>query len=189
MMGAFHKRLWSDDGFTISEVMVASLIGAILALSIGVFLVDSMRAGAFTDGESATINDARNAMGLIEKEIRGAGSVTFPTPCTPAGGCLEVLANTPTGGTQDVLYTFSGPALNRQQLDPSTHLWTSPKVVVDRLQNGSTQPVFSCDAQTTLLRITVDLHIAPTPDSNPTYDVSTTIKPRNLSRVPGVSGC
>jgi prepilin-type N-terminal cleavage/methylation domain-containing protein len=182
MIRRLRERLHSDRGFMLIEMIIVVAIGSVLVTALGSFTVSAMKAGAFTDGQSQTINDARNAMMQLEGEIRSAGGVTW---CQPTGSCLQILANTPTGSTQTVKYTYSSSALNRQVYDQDTDTWGTAQVVVQRLQNDASQPVFACDAQSTYLRINIDLRVQPSPSSNPTYDVSTTIRPRNFSQVQG----
>jgi type II secretory pathway pseudopilin PulG len=167
-------------GFSLAELIVASALGAVVILLVGNFLTSSMKTGAFTEGQSATINDARNAMQTIEKEIRGADSITWPNTCSPVGNCLVVGAQTVSGGFRTVRYGYTSSALTREIFDPVAGTWGTAQPVIDRVANTSTQPLFSCDTQSSLLRVTVDLHISPTPVSNPSYNLQTSIRPRNF---------
>lgn len=171
------RRLRADDGYTVAELGVVAMVAGIALTIIAVFLVSSVRTGIFTEGQSATINDARNALHRLEKELRGADSITW---CTPAGRCLEVGAQTVDGGFRTVRYTLATSRLEREEFDASTSTWSDKETIVERVKNSESQPVFGCDTQSTLLRVNVDLHIEPTPQSDPSYNLRTSVRPRNF---------
>lgn len=166
-----------DDGFTVAELSVGALVGAIAVTILAAFLINSFETGIFTEGQAATINDARDAMLRIEKEIRGADSITW---CAPTGSCLEVGAQTPNGQFKTVRYVHQSNALQRQEFDTGSSTWTTPRPIVSRVVNLASDPVFACDTQSTLLRVNVELQIEPTPQSDPNYNVATSIRPRNF---------
>jgi len=170
-------NLRREDGFTLVEMSIAGIVAAILLAALGTFLMNSVSGGAFTQGMSSTIDDVRIVMQQIEKETRGADTIAW---CEPTGSCLEVGAQTPTGSFQTLRYNHTGETLTRQTFNESTAEWSEPLVTVDRVVNAASQPVFSCDSDTSYLRLTVDLHIEPTPNSNPTFNVQTSIRPRNF---------
>ncbi len=176
-------RLRCDRGASLPELAVTSMIAAVFLGALGSFAVASFETGAFTEGQSATLNDVRNVMQQLEKETRGADSITW---CSPAGSCLLVGAQTATGGFRTLRYTHVGTELRREIFDPVTATWSAPLTVIERLTNSASKPVFSCDTQATLLRLTIDLYIEPTPQSNPNLHVQTSIRPRNF---PSVASC
>ncbi len=166
-----------EDGFSLAELIVASFVGGIALTFMAMILINSFETGVFTEGQAATINDARNAMLRIEKELRGADSISW---CTPTGSCLEIGAQTAQGGFRTVRYRHSGTELQRQQYDAATSTWSGYQTIVKRVVNPAPEPVFACDTQSTLLRVNVDLQIEPTPQSDPNYNVHTSIRPRNF---------
>jgi prepilin-type N-terminal cleavage/methylation domain-containing protein len=172
------RRMKPDSGFTLVELLVAAAAGSLLLAGAGNFVVGSMKSQVFTTGQSATVNDTRNATLQIEKEIRAA---TYIVWCAPAGSCIEMVTQTPTMQDRTVKYLHSGGQLLRSLYDPPTSTWSEPQSVIDRVANTGAQPVFACDTTSSLLKVTVDLHIRPTPNSDPTYDVLTSVKPRNFS--------
>lgn len=178
-----RQRLGPDAGMTIVELSVTGFLASIVLAALGAFLMSSFAAGTLTEGMSSTINDVRNATQSIEKETRGADSITW---CEPKGSCLQVGAQTPTGSFQTLRYSHAGTELLREVFDPVTATWGTPLPVIERLTNTSSQPVFSCDRQTSLLRVTIDLYIEPTPRSDPSLNVQTSIRPRNF---PSAANC
>lgn len=170
------RRVGSDRGFTVVEMGIAMLIGSIVLALATTLLVVAYRTGSFTQGQSFTLNDARNAMQQIEREVRGADFINW---CDASGGCLEVGAQTPSGSFETVKYSRSGQQLQRQEYDESSGTWSDPQTVVDRVVNETTEPLFACDTQSSLVRVTVDLQIEPTPRSDPNFNVHTSIRPRN----------
>ncbi len=166
-----------EDGFTLVEVGIAMLLGAILLTLATTLVVVAYRTGAFTQGQGFTLNDARNAMQGMEREVRGAGFINW---CSPAGSCLEVGAQTPSAGFQTLRYTHSDDALQRQVYDESSSTWSEPQPVIERVANTGSEPVFACDTQSTLLRVNIDLKIKPTPASDPVLNLYTSVRPRNF---------
>jgi type II secretory pathway component PulJ len=171
------RRRREESGFTVIELGVAGLLGvAVVGLAATVLIVVT-RAGNFTQGQGFTLNDARNAMQQMEKEFRGADFVNW---CATDGTCVEVGAQTAAGGFRTVRYLHASESLNRSLLDPDTGTWSDAQPVIERLVNGTDRPVFSCDSGTTLARLTIDLWIMPTPQSNPSLNLQTSIRPRNF---------
>lgn len=175
-----HALRRSEDGATVAELAVVSLVGGIALTFLAIFLVNALETGIFTEGQVNTINDARNALQRIEKEIRGADSIVW---CTPTGSCLQVGAQKVDGGFRTVRYRHNGTTLQRQELDDGSGTWGALRPIVERVANSGAQPVFACDTQSTYLRVNVDLHIEPTPQSDPNFNVNTSIRPRNFASI------
>jgi hypothetical protein len=181
---AIGRRLRDDEsGITLVEFMAAS---ALTLGALGVicgFLISMYKGGAFAQGQTFTLNDARNTVIAIEKEVRSAESLVW---CAPAGSCLEIEAISPTGDQQTVKYTHTGTDLERSVYDTSTSSWGTPQLVVERVSNGASDPLFDCDTTSTLLHVTIDLRLRPTPNSAPNYQLRTSVRPRNF---PAVASC
>jgi type II secretory pathway component PulJ len=180
-MSLIERRLRSEDGMTLIELMVAGLLGSVLLIAMGGFLMSTMRAGSFTQGQSATLNDVRNAMQQVEKEVRGAESINWDCGAGyTTGECLIVGAQTPTSEFRTVRYAKVGTELQRSVFDSANAVWASPRTVIERVMNTGSQDVFGCDEAVTLLRVIIDLHIEPTPSSGTTMNVQTSVRPRNF---------
>jgi hypothetical protein len=176
-----------DKGYTLVEVSIAAMLGMIVLGAMSAFLMNAINAGAFAQGQAATLSDARSVILDIEKQARGANSIDW---CEPVGSCLEIDAQTPTGDFQQVRYVHADSELQRQRFDPEAGVWSDPITVIERVKNTAEQPVFSnssCDeASITLQRVVVDLYIEPTPVSNPSLNIQTSFRPRNF---PSVASC
>jgi len=185
-----HISLRDDRGFSLAELTIGAALGSILVVILGIFLVNSLRTGAFTQGQSETINNVRNAVQQIEKEVRGADSLSWAPSgaCSAytAGRCVTVGAQSPSGVFKTVRYTHIATQLRREVFDSGTSTWGPARSIIERVANTGAQPVFTCDTQVTLLRLTVDLYIEPTPASNPNFHVQTSIRPRNF---PSIANC
>ena len=177
------SRLRSDGGTTLPEIAVTTMLAALFLGALGTFAMGSFRTGAFTEGQSATLNDVRNIMQKLEKEIRGADSINW---CAPAGSCIQVGVLTPNASFNTVRYRHVGTELIREEFDVDNNTWGQPLATVERLTNDASRPVFTCDTQSSLLRVNIDLYIEPTPQSNPNLHVQTSIRPRNF---PSVASC
>lgn len=174
LMRRFRRE---ESGFTLVELMIASFIGAAVMAMAGGFVVSAARTGIFAEGQSITINDVRTAVDRMSREIRGSDAIKY---CEPAGSCLQVGAQKATGGFRTVRYTHSGDELKREVQDPDTGEWGTSLIVIERVANGVTQPVFRCDIESSLLKVNIDLRIQPTPHSSPVLNVQTAVSPRNF---------
>ena len=172
-----------EEGFTVVELAFVAMLSLVTLTLIATLLIGSQRTEHFTAGQSATIDEARLTMQQLVQEIRGADFISW---CPPAGSCLEVGARTPLGGYQTVRYTRSGSELQRARYDTQAGAWSSPETVIKRVENPAGRPVFSCDEQSTLLRVNIDLLLTPTPDSPPAYAIGTSVRPRNF---PSTANC
>lgn len=177
------RRLSDDRGFTVAEAAVAMFVGAVLLGALSTLLVVASRTGAFTEGQSATLNNARNAMQQLEREVRGADFIKW---CAPTGSCLEIGVQTPSSTFQTVRYTHTAEELRREIYDDATSQWSAPQTLVSRVVNEGAEPVFECDTGSTLLHVNIDLKIEPTPVSDPHLNMATSVRPRNF---PTKSGC
>lgn len=177
------QRLRAEDGMTVIELVVAAtlMVGAVAI--IGGFLVSMLNSGAFAQGQSATLDNARNTVQAIEKEVRAAESLVW---CSPAGSCLQIDTQSPSGAPKTVKYTHSGTDLQRAVFDVGSGTWGTPQTVVERVDNNGSQPLFDCDTSSTLLHVIVDLYLRPTPNSAPNFELKTSVRPRNF---PAVSTC
>lgn len=171
------RRLRDDSGMTLIELMVVAAIGSVLLAMAGTYVMSASRTGAFAEGQSATLNDMRTAVEQISREIRGSDSIDW---CTPTGSCIEVGAQTATGGFITVRYTHVDDELRRELFDDVTSTWGDPQKVIGRVVNGAGDPVFACQVDSSLLRVNIDLQIEPTPASDPVLNVVTSVRPRNF---------
>lgn len=176
----------SEDGFTIVEVGIAAMLGAVVVVLASTLLVAASRTGAFTQGQSVTINDARNTMQGLERELRGADFIDF---CIPVGSCLRVVAQTPSGNFETLRYTREGSELRRERFDEGSGTWGDPQTIIQRVVNTE-RPVFDCEKTSSYLRVKIDLEIEPTPQSDPNLNMTTIVRPRNFlssAKCPGGS--
>jgi hypothetical protein len=176
-------RLKAEDGVTLIELLVAVTLTLGAFGLIGGFIISMMNGGAFAQGQSVTLDDARNTMQTMEKEVRAADSLVW---CAPAGSCLQIDTQSPSGAPKTVKYTHSGTDLQRAMYDSSTSSWGSPQTVVQRVSNAASEPLFDCDTTSTLLKVNIDLKLRPTPNSAPNYNLHTSVRPRNF---PAVATC
>lgn len=178
MIAPTRGTLRSEEGFTLVELAIAALVGGLMLTLVAGFLIGAQRTGIFAQDQVTSLNEARNAVGSLAKEIRGAERVEI---CEQDGGCLELTARTPTGGTETVRYTYADGVLRRELYDDADGTWGPAQSIVDGVANTSSEPVFACDTERTFLRVAIDLRIEPASGSGQRLNARTSARPRNFS--------
>ncbi len=89
MKGSFSDR----KGFTITELLLASLFSLIVMGTLYGFYRDQLFQLLYQETKTATLEDARGALDIMARELRNAGS--WATGTAPAG-CSRIVTATPT---------------------------------------------------------------------------------------------
>jgi Tfp pilus assembly protein PilW len=94
--GVNHRRLASDDGFTLTELLIAMVIGlAIIGSAVSLF-VTALSSEPRASDRSEQIRQARVMSERLSRELRQASDATMlPTTCTGVCSGLSVLAFVP----------------------------------------------------------------------------------------------
>jgi prepilin-type N-terminal cleavage/methylation domain-containing protein len=141
-------RRHQDDGFTLLEVSIATLIlGIMIAIAAGA-LISLQNA---TNRNNAMVNieqDASTTLAQMARDIRSAHSITFLSSTTNAADAVVVYVNQPSGGTIPIEWVYQPPTapavvgtLSRIVLTQSLAV-TATRVVLTDVANGA-NPVFS----------------------------------------------
>lgn len=178
-------RLRADDGFSVLEMVLVSALSLLALGMVAAVVVSGLRTTGFTQGQSASLDDARTALGRLQRDVHGALGIQ---QCSPVSSdCLKLLIQTPAGLQQSVKYVRTANRLERFVLDPGTGTYGNPQRLIERVANDAGTPLFSCLVDSSFLRVNVALVVQPTPARSPTYDLHTSLKPRNYLAPP--TGC
>ena len=121
------KRLIrTEDGLTLTELMVAIFLLVIVSAVFLPLLVSGMRATTQISNVARSNDDARLTLQRIDREIRAAEQICNPTPGNTAN-LLRFITRAYTGvttatGTQDITYALNGTDLEKSKDNGST--WT-----------------------------------------------------------------
>lgn len=137
-----------DDGFTILELSIATLVlGIMLTIATGA-LISLQNATARTNAMISIEQNASTTLAQMARDIRSAHSITFVSPTTNAAYSVVLNINQPTGGTIPVEWVYQPPAapatvgtLSRVMLTHSLAA-SATNVLLTDVANGTT-PVFS----------------------------------------------
>ena len=204
MSRRFLLRLHSEDGFTVTEMLVSIAVLAIFFAAFSTVVSSSIRHGTQIQEEAVLQTEARAAVDTMAADLRQAtkaGNTTLSRISTASGTQLTFLSpdRAPTMHLRSIAYQVSGGKLQRA-LATSTNTaapWSIPalsawstvanSVSTSCSVGGSSIPVFTYfdvnGASTAVLaniktvRICVSVSTVAAPSRMLTYDVRVALRP------------
>lgn len=170
-----------ERGFTLTELMLASALGAVAAALMAAALVSFTRTEVRSADQTVKLAGARSAFEQLENDLRYA---TFVSWCQPTGYCLEVGTTGLASAVSTAKYVVTSGAMTRSTYLPSSSSWSDPAPMIGGLD--TTSAVFVCDTTTTFLRVNVSLKIVAANESLAPYEFQSSVRPRNF---PSTSAC
>lgn len=115
-----YVRIHADNGVTLTELMVAVFLLAVVSAVFLPTMISGMNATDQITNVARSNDDGRLALQRIDREVRAAEIICSPAPGDPPGDTLRFLtkaytAATTADGTRDITY-----ALHNNSLDKST---------------------------------------------------------------------
>jgi prepilin-type N-terminal cleavage/methylation domain-containing protein len=136
-----RRRLGLDaqDGFTLTEALVVTVLFAIIGTIVTTAAVSGLRHQTQVQSRSDVLAQARTALERIDRDIRSANPLLSASSTQIAMQVVE-----PTK-TRTVTYSVSGSQLIVRETDKSTSGVTTStsKVLLQNLVSSSTSPVFA----------------------------------------------
>jgi type II secretory pathway pseudopilin PulG len=164
------RSLAREGGFSLVESIVAvSLVGAIVAVT-GPLMTTSLRSANEVRDQSDSIDEARIAVGRIDKELRSACQVLQPA-VAGTSSTLEFRTRNTAGTVDQIAYSVSGGRLYR------TLNGGAPSEVSQGLVVTNQEFAHTLNNAGTLGRVAVTLEVSY--DGGPARTVATTIAGRN----------
>jgi prepilin-type N-terminal cleavage/methylation domain-containing protein len=134
-----------DDGFTLLELIIVTLIMSIILAIAGAVLFSLTTTANRNDSMVADEQAATTALAQLTRDIRSANTITFPTGAVASDTAnkLELIVNQASGSTTPVLWVYDAAAqtLTRQAMVGTVFKTSGP--VVNRVANPASSPVFS----------------------------------------------
>jgi prepilin-type N-terminal cleavage/methylation domain-containing protein len=132
----------SQSGVTLIEMMVAVTMLAIVGPIIASVMITSLSAGQSTEGQSRVIDELRQQMYAISRELRSANCIKIPAVADTPGDTLRFTTETQTGwtngGAYDVRYQVTGGQLVRTQYASDNTTVVSTRIVGPGLVSPTT---------------------------------------------------
>jgi hypothetical protein len=153
------------------------VLSTVVLLLVTAVLIVAQRTTHFTQGQSISLDDARLTLQQVGRDIQNAHYIDW---CASDGTCLEVGTFSPTDEFRWYRYEVAGNELRRVPLDEDGEEVGTASTIMERLANGTGEPVFACDLDSTLLRVNLHFRVQPTPQSSPSYELATSVRPRNF---------
>lgn len=177
-----------EQGVTVVELMVVVAILGIVGSVAAMVLAASQRVNQFALSESQSIDEVRTAAGRLQRDLRNAIAVSN---CNPAGYCLQMYAQEPSGMLDRVRYRAvqsggsAGPTtLYRDAACTATYssCATSTPVVIKLVNQANGKALFTCVSSTTYPRIDVTLLASPlSSEGSGTLTIQSSARPRNVT--------
>lgn len=187
----------SEDGFSLVETMVGSMVGLILLTGVCATLVVSYKTGQNTANTANSLNDGRQALTQIERDLMKATVLEF-CDANGEGTCLRTQWPE-AGGTQSIVYQLDDSTLTRLDETAFAAGQADVSAIVSRkVANLEQQPnvkLFTCTASGVLLQVDIQLALRSQSSGDPNLRLNTTVRPRNaygnnaFGGQQGVSGC
>ena len=106
-MSRLLARLRSDDGVTLTELMVVLMLMGIVSIIFSTAIVSALRSTRNAEGVARSNDDVRLAIATLDRELRSASQICTPGPAL-SGDTLEFQTRIATG-TETVLYRIDDP--------------------------------------------------------------------------------
>lgn len=132
-----------DGGFSLLELVIATLLASIVLAMAGDGLISLANAANRNDSVIKEEQAASLVMAQMERDIRSASTVTFPTGSSPSQQ-LELNVVGASGSTSAVLWVYdpTGRTLSRETQVQGSFTSTSG-MSIPNVANGSGTPVFA----------------------------------------------
>ena len=131
-----------DGGFTVVEMVVVLALSSIVLIAAFSGLTSLANAAVRNDATVTREQAVSTAMGWLERDIRSASSISFPSGASPADELQLAVASTGSGTSTNVLwlYDVSAGTLTREtQVNGS---YQPSGTALSGVSNGST-PIFT----------------------------------------------
>jgi prepilin-type N-terminal cleavage/methylation domain-containing protein len=161
-------RRTGERGFTLVETMVGMVLMTSIVGIVGPMMISAMTATSRVEFQSRAVDELRQAVHQIGRELRSARCIATPAPNTGTAGTLAFTTEA-NNTTYDVTYAVTGGKLVRT-------VGTSSRVVAKYLTAGTFEH-FATPRRSVALSFTVRVDNRQKPDT-----LATTIAGRNAWR-------
>jgi type II secretory pathway component PulJ len=176
-----------DEGMSLVEVLIVSLLSLVVLTGLASTLISGLRTSSFGSNQSQSLDGARLVLNQVERDLQGSKQFeNCATSPVPAGSCILVVVQPPSGADQTVRYRLVGASLYRE-IDDGTGTFANSRIVTNKLANLTRAPasaLFTCTNSGSLLQVNVNLVVQPDPANSPTFTLQTVIRPRNTYQPP-----
>jgi prepilin-type N-terminal cleavage/methylation domain-containing protein len=148
-------------GFTLVELLVASLIGAIAAMAMGSFYVAMVNSFAWAGSETVLQRQGGLALDAIGNKVRQASGVGAAcAPAGTAGTSLRITISPPLAGAGDYCY-YAGSGANGATAGALCERYTSPAGVAAPCRDLLSEGQGGLARKTRQARLTILTQTAP----------------------------
>jgi prepilin-type N-terminal cleavage/methylation domain-containing protein len=106
-MSRLIQRLRSDDGVTLTELMVVLMLMGIVSVIFSTAVVSALRSTRNVEGVARSNDDIRLAIATLDRELRSASQICTPGPAE-SGDILTFQTRLATG-TETITYRIDDP--------------------------------------------------------------------------------
>jgi prepilin-type N-terminal cleavage/methylation domain-containing protein len=171
----------TEAGMTLIEVMIAMMIMVMVGPIITSVMVSTLRAGKSTEDQSRVVDELRQQMYAVSRELRSASCIGAPAVANTPGNTLTFTTESQTGSvttTQYLQYQVvnqsDGTYLIRRVLDVYGAVQSSRYVGPGLVSPNTTFELRSTPRKSIIVKLQLQLEA-----TRPVQELSTTIAGRN----------
>jgi Tfp pilus assembly protein PilW len=172
----------SETGTSLVEVMIAMMIMVIVGPIMASVMISTLQAGKATEDQSRVVDELRQQMYAVSRELRSTSCIDEPTVANAPGNTLRFTTQSQTGSvttSHDLQYQVvtqpTGTFLIRKEFDLTTGAEISSRYVGPGLVSPNTTfELRSTPRKSVVVKLQLQLS-----SSRPVQELATTIAGRN----------
>lgn len=171
------RMIRDERGMSLVELMISLMILVIVGPVAASVMISTLQAGKATEDQSRMVDELRQQMYAVSRELRSASCISTPTVANTPGNTLRFTTESQTGGvssTADLQYQVSGSNLVRTEYDSSGNVVGTRIVGPGLVSPNTTFELRSTPRKSVIVKLQLQLAT-----NRPVQELTTTIAGRN----------
>src|SRR5688500_1279304 len=113
-------RRSDESGWSLVEMLVAASLSLVVLAGLAATLISGFKTSTFGSRQSESLDGARLTLNQVERDLQGSKQFQNCTQAgDPAGSCIMLKVQPPSGADQNIRYRLDGVNLYRERDDGS----------------------------------------------------------------------